>query len=244
MKNLLIYINPIDKKFSQEHDTLTKIQIDNSLKFGWKHEDILLVTNFKYKYHGIKALVIGDKNYCEFSPCGSKIYAIVTLFELGLIGEDLYWFHDNDAFQLEKNIDPKMGGADIGMVVYDNAPMGHNYAGAHRWNSGIIFFKKTSKDFFNITKKRMQSNLLGEERAFMRIQNEEKQNNLGVTERTKILNLTYNFIPSNSLIHFEKRYTTAERPIKIIHFDPFDPMQNKLSQFPHEYRIRLYCQKI
>ena len=50
MKQLLIYIGPTDK-FDDEHEVLTKIQIDNSLDLGWKKEDILLVTNFPYEYN-------------------------------------------------------------------------------------------------------------------------------------------------------------------------------------------------
>lgn len=54
MKNLLIYIHPdrkfVGESFSSETDVLPKIQIENSLKLGWKKEDILLVTNFPYEY--------------------------------------------------------------------------------------------------------------------------------------------------------------------------------------------------
>ena len=226
MKNLLIYINP-NKKFSPEHEDLTRIQIDNSLALGWNLNDLLLVTNFKYKHNGVESLVVGDENYCEFGPCGSKIYAIVTLFEKGLIGQDLYWFHDDDAFQLQKDINPKLHKKEFGMVAYDGAPLGlRNYVGANRWNSGSIFFKNSASDIFNSAKLWMQDHLSGEERAFMKIQIHDSS----FMDRTKMLNSTYNFMPSSRIGDFESRYPTAKKPIKIVHFDPFNNSQNRLSQ--------------
>src|SRR5947207_2889604 len=100
MKNLLIYINSIDKKLSSEHEVLTKIQVDNRLELVWTLKDILLVTNFDYEYRGVKSIIVDD--YAVFDQNRStKIPAINQLFRDGIIEDgEIYWFHDHDAFQL------------------------------------------------------------------------------------------------------------------------------------------------
>jgi len=40
MKNLMIYVNP-HHEFDEERKVLAKIQIENSLRLGWKSGDIL-----------------------------------------------------------------------------------------------------------------------------------------------------------------------------------------------------------
>ena len=110
MKNFLVYLNP-SKQFNKENDELTKIQIDNSLDLGWKIEDILLVTNFDYEYRGVKALVVGDDCYYSKNNFyrSSKIPVINQLFKDGIINEgEIYWFRDNDAFQLEPLTEEKI----------------------------------------------------------------------------------------------------------------------------------------
>src|SRR5260221_10472418 len=139
MKNLMIYINPKEKKFSSEHEDLTRIQIDNSLSLGWKPEDILLVTNFPYEYNGVKSIIVGD--YTVFDQDRStKIPAINELFRRGFIDEnEVYWFHDHDAFQLvqfEVRLDK-----DAGFTT-------HGAYNSKLWNAGSFFFKKSAKDIF------------------------------------------------------------------------------------------------
>src|SRR6266404_934954 len=148
MKNLLVYIHP-EKIFVYGTDALIRVQIDNSLELGWKRENILLVTNFDYQYNGVKAMVIGDENYCVHGPTSSTINAINTLFDLEVIGDDLYWFHNIDAFQLEENIELDLGVAD--MATTDSVDVfaeGDKYFGAHRWDNAVIYFKKSSRDIF------------------------------------------------------------------------------------------------
>lgn len=137
MKNLLIYINPKDKKYLKEHEDLIQIQIDNSLALGWAKKDIVHVTNFPYEYKGIKTLIVQD--YTVFDADRStKIPAINELFERHLIKDDTYWFHDHDAFQLEPfnfNLEKDAGFTDHG-------------AFSKTWNAGSFFFKKTASDIF------------------------------------------------------------------------------------------------
>ena len=67
----------------------------------------MLITNFEYKYKGIKATVIGDDAYCDYMPFGTKITTLFKLFDLELINKgEIYWMHDFDCYQLipfEKN---------------------------------------------------------------------------------------------------------------------------------------------
>jgi len=95
MKNLLIYIspthsfdNPRADLASNDVPSLVKVQIENSLELGWKKEDILLVTNFAYKYGDIEALVLDDVDFFDRKPQASKINAIIKMFEHDLIEAD------------------------------------------------------------------------------------------------------------------------------------------------------------
>ncbi len=94
MKNLITYINPLEKFLGGE-EILVKRQIDNSLKLGWKKEAIIFVTNFPYEYNGVKSIVMNDIN--------DKAINADIIFHL--LSEDkvheaeLWWYHDLDVFQ-------------------------------------------------------------------------------------------------------------------------------------------------
>ena len=103
----MIYISPT-KSFDNPRPDLindagvsAKVQIENSLELGWKKEDIWLFTNFEFEYHGIRSRVLEDVAFFERKPQASKINALIKLFENRTIKSDeLYWFHDLDAFQI------------------------------------------------------------------------------------------------------------------------------------------------
>ncbi len=220
MKNLLVYVNPT-KRFSKESEILTKVQIDNSLELGWVHEDILLVTNFDYKYNNVKSFVISDDNYCQHRPTCTKINAIVTLFKQGVVKNDTYWFHDFDAFQLTSDIDPNLGRASIGLTAYDQRPLAPQYTGAHRWNTGVIYFNKESKDIFEPIRHLMYERKISDEHALVKIEVSENEKGPSSLDKIKILNVSYNFIITPGL-DLEECYEAADKPLKIIHFKPFD----------------------
>ena len=134
MKNLLIFIGP-EPKFSREHEVLTRIQIDNSLELGWNPEDIILVTDFPYEYRGIKSYVVkGDFKALDGNR-SSKILVINQLFKDGMIN-DLFWFHDHDAFQLGPMRDPDLGDCVAGFTD-------QGWSGV--WNAGSFFFTPDAK---------------------------------------------------------------------------------------------------
>ena len=138
MINLLIYINPIDKRFIGEYVDLVRIQIDNSLELGWKPEDILLVLNFDYEYRGIKAVKVDDYQVFDQNK-STKIPAINQLFKDGVIKEDkVYWFHDLDAFQLSP----------IELSLEKDAAFTDHGHFSKTWNAGSFFFKKSAEDIF------------------------------------------------------------------------------------------------
>ena len=203
MKNLLTFISP-SKEFNEEHKMAVKIQIDNSLDLGWKKEDILLVTNFKYGYNGVKSIVIGDENYCTYHWPATKIYAIVRLFKMGLIERDLYWYHDFDCFQLVPftDIESDMKLVDMGLTQYGRML---------RLCSASIFFKETAGDIFEQLKEKIDKSKIDEELGIMRLINSDIRD---LKERVKLLNITYAFHKFN-LRHC---YNRAIKPIKAIHF--------------------------
>jgi len=219
MKNLMIYVNP-NKSFSNgnwqdETDVLAKVQIDNSLAMGWKKEDMMLVTNFPYEYSGIKAIEVGDTNYCSFSDgTPSKINAICELFDRGLIEDDLYWFHDFDAFQLE----------DLEMEIPDNMIALTRYGVCDpkkglngRWSTGSLFFGKDTKDIFQWIKEAVYKYQANEEVSLLAL---TRHNRHGISDRIRELNISYNFATRrrNIIVGYE----IAEKPLKVIHFHPYD----------------------
>ena len=148
MKNLLCYINPA-KRFTNsdwqdETETLVRVQVDNSLALGWNTSDIVLVTNFPYEYNGVSSVVVGDENYCPFSSgTPSKINVIVDMFEKGRIEDDLYWFHDFDAFQLS-TLDLELSPGKIALTDYGVTNVQKGRDG--RWSTGTLFFGIGARD--------------------------------------------------------------------------------------------------
>ncbi len=230
MKNILIYVNPC-KDFDDEGKITIKIQIDNSLDLGWKREDILLVTNFPYEYNGVKSLVIGDDNYCAFEPLSTKSYTISNLFEQNLFEKgEIYWVHDLDAFQneviTESELEPEM--AEMGLTDRGRMP---------KWSMGSIFFKSSSKDIFNWIKDIICKYKIDEESAIWILSGHDNflddaepklvkgytEGDIpgikNINERVKKINISYNFRMWN--IH--SCYEMAVKPIKVVHFHPFDP---------------------
>ena len=55
--------------------TYIKAQIDNSLAFGWKPEDIIIATNFEFEYNGVKTVIF--ENQSKFSQYFCKQEAVL-----------------------------------------------------------------------------------------------------------------------------------------------------------------------
>jgi hypothetical protein len=218
MKNLLIYIsptgsfdNPRPDLASNDAGPLAKVQIENSLALGWRQNDIMLVTNFAFQYGQLKAIVLKDVEFFERKPQVSKINAIIKLFEKGLIQKDeLYWFHDFDAFQLQliNSEEISISDNEIGVTEYG----GLIFAGRQRISTGIIYFRLGSKDIFDRIKKQAYEDNIDEEEALGLLCLEDPN----IKNRTKILNWSYNFIGYNLRTYYRK----AIKPLKVVHFHP------------------------
>lgn len=222
MKNLYIYINPA-KQFTNtdwgsETETLVKIQIDNSLALGWKVEDIVLVTNFDYEYRGVRAIVVSDDLYCTHSSgTPSKINVIVDMFEKGLIADDLYWFHDFDAFQLEPITPEEIGITDGQIALTDYGYTCGRPEILSRWSTGSVFFNKGSKEVFDWIKIAVYKYMANEEVSLLAL---TRHNKHGICERVKKLNLTYNLAIRRRDVGLS--LGLCEKPLKVLHFHPFD----------------------
>lgn len=219
MKNLLIYIsptgsfdNPRPDLASNDAGPLAKVQIENSLRLGWREEDILLITNFNFNYGKIKAKVIKDISFFNRKPQASKINTIIRMFDLGLIKKnELYWFHDFDAFQLEPIADTEINISENQIALTDYGA-GKYFDKKLRWSTGVIFFKSGSKDIFQNLQKIYYDKKIDEEEALHLLLSQ----NPGYEARVKKIDNTYNFIGYN----LEKVYTKVSKPLKVVHFHP------------------------
>lgn len=222
MKNLMIYISPTgsfnnpSNAATNDGRVLIKVQIENSLALGWRLEDILLVTNFDFQYGPVKAIAFKDIEYFEPYPKASKINAIVKLFEMNLINDnELYWFHDLDAFQLipitESEL--KLGNADMGLATYDMYNLSPSLLKSKKWNTGSIFFKQDAKDIFYHIRKIMYDHENKEERALTELTNKYNF----IRKRIKKLNPTYNYAVS---LDYRRMVHKLNIPVRVVHYHP------------------------
>lgn len=197
---------------------LVKVQIENSIGLGWKLEDILLITNFDFQYGPVKAIVLKDVQYFEPHPKASKINAIIKLFEESLINDNqVYWFHDLDAFQTTPltEYELKLGKADLGLTAHNDYKLPPALIKNKQWSTGSIFFKKSSKDIFYHIKEIMYDHEPNEEKALTEL----TQNHKSISKRVKRLNHTYNFVAP---IAYKYGMTNEpDKPIKVVHYHPY-----------------------
>lgn len=222
MKNLMIFVNP-SKSFSEggfgdEANVLVKIQVENSLRLGWRPEDIMLVTNFRYEYAGIKALEVGDDVYCRFAPTATKIYTIIRLFRKGIIGDGLYWFHDLDAFQLQPMFEEEIGLPKEFIGVTDYGRSSINPGRDLRWSTGTIFFREDTLDIFMLWASQMELYKSNEEIALLEMLKKGKYRH--IKDRVKRMNITWNLATRKRKV--EEAWALADKPLRVIHFHPFD----------------------
>jgi hypothetical protein len=212
MKNILIYISP-NKSFDNPRPDLindaevsVKVNIENSLELGWAKEDIWLFTNFAFEYGGIKARVLDDVAFFDRKPQASKINAIIKLFENGTIKKnEIYWFHDLDAFQIcsipDLAID--LGASDMALTDYGLDP---------KWSTGVIYFKENARDIFYKLRDVTYEKNTDEERALKFLTGSDEE----VNKRVKKINKSYNFVPRR----LPEMYAASGKPIQVIHFHP------------------------
>lgn len=213
MKNLLVYINPV-KRFDKEKSILAKIQIDNSLRLGWKPEDIIIATNFPFEYNGVKSLFLDVSNFCEFRPLSTKTVVVANMLAKGMIDpEQIYWVHDFDAYQLEPFGEIDI--LDVGLTTY---------GWMSKWCLGSYFFKASAVDIFKDLKDFIYEYKLEDERALVGL---TRKNIHKINSRITVLDISYQI----GMRHILANYERAVKPIKVIHFHPWDRGVEVLNSF-------------
>lgn len=200
MKNIIVYLNP-SKSFDYECARYVEIQIDNSLNY-WPPEDIILVTNFPYRYHSVEALTVTDDLICEFDAKACKVNVIIYLLEKKILVEPA-WYHDLEAFQnnpfeikLEK---------DLGLTDYGWKP---------NWNTGSFFFKPPALEIFYWLRDEVYKYRANEEPVLWILW---KRNYNNIHARCQKINITYNLGKRN----VEYNLSIADKPIRVVHFHPY-----------------------
>ena len=85
MKNVLVY-NIVQDKIRYEHELLLdyfRAQVDNSLRLGWKKEDIIIGTNFDFEHNGVKNIKLN--NICTDNIFNNKWWGMLELMKGGHI---------------------------------------------------------------------------------------------------------------------------------------------------------------
>lgn len=230
MKNLMAFVSP-DRNFrngdwGNEAEALARIQIDNSLELGWRREDLILATNFDWRYNGIDSVVVGDDMICPHSVTAGKVNVILELFDRGIIDEGLYWFHDLDAFQLEgisyDEVVRVLAGQDLGLTDYGKSSI--NEGRDLRWSTGTLFFKKPALDIFQLWRNEVYKYKANEEIALLEMLKKGRYRR--IKERIQKVNITYNLATRRRLV--AEAWAMADKPLKVLHFHPFDkrPLDN------------------
>ena len=85
MKNVVIFQDFIDEKTygyqwrEEELYNYFRAQIDNSIDFGWKSEDIVIVTNLDFKYRDVS--ILNTKMLCTYNKYFNKVFGIYELLK-------------------------------------------------------------------------------------------------------------------------------------------------------------------
>ena len=140
-----------------------------------------------------------------------------------MIGKQIYWVHDFDAYENNPLEAPVMGleGVEIGFTDYGRLT---------RWNNG------NSKDIFRKVKDEIYKRSLiykhEDDTADYYHFSEEliltdliDKNTDNVNARLKRLNISYNF----NMRKIVDNYAKAEKPIKVLHFHPYNKLINTLA---------------
>lgn len=220
MKNLMIWISGTGG-FNAEAKTLIKIQIENSLRLGWRKEDILLVTNFPYEYMGVKAIQVKGDYWIGVRPRSINTTAIPGLVKEGIIEDGyIYWNHDVDAFQLQ-TISPE----ELGLDDYDAGFT--DYGWKPRWCMGSFFVKSSIAPFIEALTPIVESDIEDEDAVQMTMEKYPE-----MAKRIKRMNVAYNMGQRK----VDENARRANGNPKVAHFHPHK--RNLMDVFapymPHE----------
>jgi len=204
MKNVYIY-NVVEDNIRYDNELLLnyfRAQVDNSLRFGWKKEDIIIGTNFDFEHNGVKNIKL--KNICTTNIFNNKWYGMLELMNNGYIDDD-FWFHDQDSWQVSKVEFPEFVG-EIGGCTYVYTP---------EWNTCSMFLKQTSVSIVEYIVEFMKmndnTNFYSDENYISLLRGGSP-----IQDYLTTLNNKFNV----GLTHMEKRYQAAEKPVCALGFQP------------------------
>lgn len=202
MKNVIIY-NKVNesKNGGKINDFIIekylKAQVENSLYYGWKENDIIIATNFPFEHMGVKNLELND--VCEFSGYNNKWYGIREIF-LNHFKEEC-WLHDYDNWQINPIEFPEFTGKISGCT----------YVFTEEWNTASMFFKKDCEDILNYIYEFLEFNkqipFNGDESAIAVLRRIDEVKNYFSTIDNK-----YNV----GLTKLEHRYNAATKPVCVL----------------------------
>ena len=179
-----------------------RAQVDNSLRFGWKKEDIIIGTNFDFEHNGVKNIKL--ENICTTNIFNNKWYGMLELMNNGYIDDD-FWFHDQDSWQVSKVEFPEFVG-EIGGCTYVYTP---------EWNTCSMFLKQTSVSIVEYIVEFMKindnTNFYSDENYISLLRGGSP-----IQDYLTTLNNKFNV----GLTHMEKRYQAAEKPVCSLGFQP------------------------
>jgi hypothetical protein len=212
MKNVVIFQDFVKHKTyghqwqTEELFNYFKAQIDNSLRWGWNPEDIVVCTNLDFEYKNVTIQKLN--NICQFNKYFNKQFGIHELLKEQHINEK-FWFHDFDDWQVSEMIFPDFDG-DVGMGKYIDG---------QQWNTGSIFVKPSSVDiwelivdFMNENKKHSSLDNVGDENVVNMVYHLYPE----IQTRFSLLNNQYNV----GCTQFEMRYNSAVKPVIVAAFKP------------------------
>lgn len=211
MKQLMVYVNPTKKwvsRFRREDlEKLARIQIDNSLRLGWKPQDIIVATNFPWEYNGVTTLEVSSGLYCDFRPLSTKTLVVTYLLEMDFLPRHgITWVHDWDAYQVAKFPDMAFGGAQF-MAAFPT------YGWSRKWALGSYFVKGNARWLMQRLRQVIYEYRAEDERALGRL---VKSKDSEVVGQHTILSHAYNF----GMRHIKENYERAEKPLRVLHFHP------------------------
>ncbi len=178
-------------------ELLVKTQIANSLEVGWNISDIILLTNFDYEYMGVKAI---KEDLTDKCPTGSKIFGMKYLFDNDMVGDEVIWSHDLDAWQNVWFETPVF--SDVGITCYSNS----------KFNGGSIFWVKNGRDIAQRVIDEIEANReRKEEPTINRVLKSKK-----FKGRVTTINRSFNVGCSG----YVKRWNDSIKPLRVCHFHP------------------------
>ncbi len=200
MKNFMVANLSRHKRYKSEKiELLMKAQIANSLEIGWEIKDIILLANFDYEYMGVKSVVTELNKECL---TGSKIFGIKHLLDNDMVGDEIIWAHDLDAWQNVWFDPPAI--KDAGITCYSN----------DKFNGGSIFWTNRAKDIVDeVVNTIVSDKEKKEEPTINKVLKSKKYR-----DRVTTVNRTFNVGCSGYVVRWDK----SIKPLRVCHFHPYN----------------------